>query len=80
MAYHVVYEFKERPARLRACFHTDGLKNYFCALTAHFGKWEPLDGRKTVWVLLSNFVYAQVIKHQKRRRTVQVERHILIGD
>jgi hypothetical protein len=42
--------------------------------------WKPLNDRKFIWVLFSNFVYAQVIKHQKRRRTVQVERRILIGD
>jgi hypothetical protein len=61
-------------------FSTDGLKHYFYFLTAHFGKWELLDGRKPIRVLFSNFVYAQVIKHQKRRRTVQVERRILIGE
>ena len=42
--------------------------------------WERLDGKKPIWVLLHDFVYAQVVKHQKRRRTVQVERRILIGD
>ena len=81
LAYQVVHELK---GRLRpGCvpvFSTDGLKNYFYALTAHFGKWEPLDGRKLVWVLLGNFIYAQVIKHQRRRRTVQVERRILCGE
>jgi hypothetical protein len=61
-------------------FSTDGLKNYFYALTAHFGTREILDGKKPIWVLLHDFVYAHVIKHQKRRRTVQVERRILIGD
>jgi len=81
MAYKIVHELK---GRLRpGCvpvFSTDGLKNYFYALTAHFGMWERLDGKKPIWVLLHDFVYAQVIKHQKRRRTVEVERRILIGD
>jgi hypothetical protein len=81
MANQVVHELK---GRLRpGCvlvFSTDGLKHYFYSLTAHFGKWEPLDAREPIWVLFSNFVYVQVIKHQKRRRTVQVERRILIGD
>jgi IS1 family transposase len=81
MAFHIVHELK---GRLRpGCvpvFSTDGLKNYFYALTAHFGMWERVDGKKPMWVLLHDFVYAQVIKHQKRRRTVQVERRILIGD
>jgi hypothetical protein len=81
MAYQVVHELK---GRLRpGCvpvFSTDSLKQYFYSLKAHFGKWELLDGRKPIWVLFSNFVYAQVIKHQKRRRTVEVEQRILIGD
>ena len=81
MAYQVVHELK---GRLRpGCvpvFSTDGLKHYFYSLTAHFGKWELLDGSKPIWILFSNFVYAQVIKHQKRRRTVEVERRILVGE
>jgi IS1 family transposase len=81
MAYQVVHELKGRlsPGCVPV-FSTDGLRHYFYSLTAHFGKWEPLDGRKLVWVLLGDFIYAQVIKHQRRRRTVQVERRILIGD
>jgi len=81
MAFHIVHELK---GRLRpGCvpvFSTDGLRHYFYALTAHFGRWEKTEGKKPVWVLLSGFVYAQVIKHQRRRRTVQVERRILCGD
>jgi IS1 family transposase/transposase-like protein len=81
MAYRVVRELK---GRLRpGCvpvFSTDGLKNYFYALTAHFGRWERFDGKKQIWVLLHDFVYAQVIKHQRRRRTIQVERRILCGE
>jgi hypothetical protein len=81
LAYQVVHELK---GRLRpGCipvFSTDGLKLYFYSLTAHFGKWKPLDGRKFIWILFSDFVYAQVIKHQRRRRTVQVERRILCGE
>jgi len=81
MAYHVVHELK---GRLRAgcipVFSTDGLKHYFYALTAHFGMWETAESKKSVWTLLSDFVYAQVIKHQRRRKTVEVERRILWGD
>lgn len=80
-AYQVVHELK---GRLRpGCvpvFSTDGLRHYFYALTAHFGRWETADGKKPVWVLVSEFVYAQVIKHQRRHRTVQVERRMLWGD
>ncbi len=72
MAYQVVHELK---GRLRpGCvpvFSTDGLKHYFYALTAHFGKWECFGWQETHLGLISNFVYAQVIKHQRRRRTVK---------
>ena len=61
-------------------FSTDGLRHYFYALTAHFGRWEKAEGKKSVWVLVSDFLYAQVIKHQRRRRTELVERRILCGD
>jgi IS1 family transposase len=80
-AYQVVHELKGM--HCSGCvpvFSTDGLRHYFYALTAHFGRWEKAEGKKSVWVLLSDFVYAQEIKHQKRRRTVEVERRILIGE
>ena len=81
MAFHIVHELIGR-LRLGCVpvFSTDGLRHYFYALTAHFGRWEKAEDKKLVWVLLSGFVYAQVIKHQRRRRTVQVERRILCGD
>jgi hypothetical protein len=87
MAYWVVHELKGRlVAGCVPVFSTDGLKHYFYALTAHFGKWEVADGKKPVWVLLGEFVYGQVIafakqtSHQRRRKTVEVERRIVSGD
>ena len=81
MAYSVVHELK---GRLRVgsvpVFSTDGLKHYYYALTAHFGQWEQPEGSKPVWVLLSDFIYGQVIKHQRRRRTVEVERRMQVGE
>lgn len=63
MAYSVVHELKGRlAASCIPVFSTDGLKHYFYALIAHFGKWEIVEGRKLVWVLLGEFVYGQVIK------------------
>jgi len=80
-AFSVVHELKGRLAdRCVPVFSTDGLKHYFYALTAHFGKWETGDGKKPVWVLLGEFVYGQVIKHQRRRRTMEVERRVLWGE
>ena len=81
MAFSVVHELKGRlAAGCVPVFSTDGLKHYYYALTAHFGKWETADGKKPVWVLLSDFVYGQVIKHQRRRKTVEVERRVLVGE
>lgn len=81
MAYQVVHELKDR--LVVGCvpvFSTDGLKHYFYALTAHFGQWQPQDGKKPVWVVWGEFVYGQVIKRQKRRRTVEVERRMVWGE
>jgi IS1 family transposase len=82
MAYRVMHELKGRlHAGCVPVFSTDGLKHYFYALTAHFGKWEWQGGsKKPIWVLLSDFVYAQVIKHQRRHKTMEVERRILWGE
>ena len=81
MAYRVVHKFK---GRLRSgcvpVFSMDGLKNYFNALTAHFGMWKMGGGKKQIWVLLHDFIYVQVIKHQRKRRTIYVERRILCGE
>jgi IS1 family transposase len=80
MAYAVVHELK---GRLRAgcvpVFSTDGLRAYFYALTAHFGRWERTDGQKPRWMLLGEFVYGQVIKYRRQSRTVAVERRLLCG-
>jgi hypothetical protein len=61
-------------------FSTDGLRHYFYALSVHFGRWESVEGEKPVRVLVGDFIYAQVIKHQCRRKTVKVERRMLWGD
>lgn len=81
MAYGVVHELK---GRLKAgsvpVFSTDGLKHYYYALTAHFGSWADQGGKKPVWVLKIELLYGQVIKHQRRRKTVEVERRMLVGE
>jgi len=81
VAFSVVHELKGRLAfGCVPVFSTDGLKHYFYALTAHFGKWVSAEGKKPAWVLLKDFVYSQVIKHQRRRKTVEVERRVLVGE
>ena len=49
MAFSVVHELKGRlAAGCIPVFSTDGLKHYYYALTAHFGKWESADGKKPI--------------------------------
>jgi hypothetical protein len=69
-AYQVIHELKQhlRPGCVPV-FSSDGLRAYFYGLTAHFWKWEIVSGkRRPVWVVLSDLVYGQVVKHQRRRK------------
>ena len=81
-AYDVIHELKDRlRVGCTPVFSSDGLKTYFYGLTAHFGIWEIISGkRQPVWKLLPDLVYGQVVKHQRRRKLVRVERRILCGD
>jgi IS1 family transposase len=81
MAYSVVHELKSRlKADCVPVFSTDGLQHYYYGLTAHFGEWIVRDGeKKPVWLVLSDFLYAQVIKQQRRFRLVSVEHRLLWG-
>lgn len=81
MAYSVVHELKSRlKTGCVPVFSSDGLKHYFYALTAHFGEWVIPDGEKrSVWMVLSNFLYGQVIKSRRRHRVVDVEQRMLWG-
>ena len=81
MAYSVVHELKTRltPGCVPV-FSSDGLKHYFYALTAHFGEWFQSDDQpKPTWLLLASFAYAQVIKHQRRFRLIDVEQRMIWG-
>jgi hypothetical protein len=61
-------------------FSSGRLKHYFYGLTAHFGEWVVVDGaQKLVWLIVSLFQYAQVIKHQRVFRLVGVEHRMLWG-
>lgn len=81
MAYSVVHELKTKlKVGCVPVFSTDGLAHYFYALTAHFGEWVQVEGeKKPVWMVLSNFLYAQVIKHQRKYRLVDVEQRQIWG-
>jgi hypothetical protein len=54
-------------------FASDGLNQYFYALTAHFGHWVVGIGRRTrVWQVAAGLIYGQVEKRYQRRRLVQL--------
>ncbi len=54
-----------------------GASHYYYALTAHFGEWIDRD-TQSGWVM-SEFLYAQVIKQQRCFRLVNVEYRLLWG-
>jgi IS1 family transposase len=82
MAYSVVHELKSRlKVGSVPVFSSDGLKHYFYALTAHFGEWVVVEGeKKLVWLIVTLFQYAQVIKQQRGYRLVGVEHRMLWGN
>jgi IS1 family transposase len=62
-------------------FTSDGLMMYYYALTAHFGQWQTVEGKKKpVWQVAGGLVYGQVKKLYQRRRLVRVEHSMLLGD
>ncbi len=63
---------------LPAC-SSDGLQHYFTALTAHWGAWLSQSQCKSVWHVAANLLYAQVVKHYRRRKLAQVIHRLLLG-
>ena len=54
-------------------FTSDGLNQYFYALTAHFGQWVAEVGRRSwKWQVAAGLIYGQVKKRYRRRRLVGV--------
>jgi IS1 family transposase len=71
-AHLVVHELQTRlvPGCLPV-FTSDGLNQYFYALTAHFGQWVVGVGRQArVWQVAAGLIYGQVKKRYQRRRLV----------
>ena len=67
-------------------FLSDGNPTYLPAITRHFGHWVQLPRRqakgpapKPRWMPLPGLLYAQVVKKMRRRRMVEVKRHVVIG-
>jgi IS1 family transposase len=81
-AHRLVHRVKQMLAR--ACvpvFTSDGLRQYFYALTAHFGEWvEEAGKRKPVWRVLPELLYGQFRKVRAGRRLKQVYTKMLCGE
>ncbi len=61
-------------------FTSDGLNQYFYALTAHFGHWVAGVGRRArQWQVATGLLYGQVKKIYRRRRLVRVTYVIRCG-
>jgi IS1 family transposase len=67
-------------------FLSDGNPHYLPAIIAHFGYWVQPPRRqarepapKPRWMPLPELLYAQVIKTMRRRRIVEVKRHVVVG-
>jgi IS1 family transposase len=62
-------------------FTSDGLRQYFYALTAHFGVWvEEAGKRKPVWQVLSSLLHGQFRKVKVGRKLKQVYTKMLCGE
>jgi hypothetical protein len=62
-------------------FASDGLRQYFYALTAHFGTWVDAEGkRKPVWQVLPSLLYGQFRKVKVGRKLKQVYTKLLCGE
>jgi IS1 family transposase len=79
-AHTVVHELSER--LVPDCiplFSSDGLNQYFYALTAHFGQWVAGVGRPHQWHVAAGLIYGQVKKIYRRRRLVRVRQVVRSG-
>jgi IS1 family transposase/transposase-like protein len=62
-------------------FTSDGLRQYFYALTAHFGQWVKQEGkRKPVWQALPSLLYGQFRKVKGGRKLKYVYTKMLCGE
>jgi hypothetical protein len=67
-------------------FLSDGYPKYLTAIVSHFGHWVQLPRRQAKgpapqprWMPLPELLYAQVMRTMRRRRIVEVKRHVVIG-
>jgi IS1 family transposase len=80
-AHTVVHELCGRLASgCLPAFTSDGLNQYFYALTAHFGQWVDGVGRRTrQWQLATGLIYGQVKMRYRRRKLERVSQVMRCG-
>jgi IS1 family transposase len=62
-------------------FTSDGLNQYFYAITPHWGSWEVVEGkRKPVWVVAEELLYGQLKKVRTRYKLRQITTTMLCGE
>ena len=76
---HQIYQ-SLRPDVIPA-FTSDGLNLYFYAITAHWGHWEVVEGkRKPVWVVAQALLYGQLKKVRSRYKLRRISTKMLCGE
>jgi hypothetical protein len=61
-------------------FTTDGLRTYFHAVTAHFGRWfRPPWARKDHWQVDENLLHGQLVKRRQNRKVKYTITRMLWG-
>jgi hypothetical protein len=80
-AHRLVHRVAQRLAKeCVPVFSSDGLRQYFYALTAHFGRWTPMEGKRhPVWQVLPDFLYGQLRKIRSGYHLKYVHTRMLCG-
>jgi transposase-like protein/IS1 family transposase len=80
-AYALVHELKRRLcATCVPAFTTDGLRAYFHAVTAHFGRWfRPRRARKDHWQVDEDLLHGQLVKRRQNRKVKYTITRMLWG-
>jgi len=61
-------------------FTTDGLRSYFYAITAHFGRWfRPERARTDHWQVSADLLYGQLVKQRQRGTSKSTTMQMLWG-
>ena len=80
-AYALVHDLRRRLcATCVPAFTTDGLRAYFHAVTARFGRWfRPLRARKDHWQVDERLQYGQLVKQRHNRKVKYTITRMLWG-